>query len=779
MNSKGDTAQIGEIIGGRYEILGLLGKGGFGVVYRALFRDNGREFALKTWIKSSMDRRAIARFRQESEIWIALGSHPYLVQAHFVDEIDGRLYVGLELIQPSAEGFKDLDDVIKSGSASTEDLLTWGVQMCLGMEYAALRGIRAHRDLKPANVMLDETRTAKINDFGLATQPEEEMDISSSAAKDRFRGQTMHGIGFGTPTHMPPEQFDSAATCDARSDIYATGVILHQLAFGTLPVSLPWPSDTSLESRLRYWRDMKEAHLSFRYEPKGHMLDKVLSMCLASDPAHRYQGFNVLRGDLEILRQSQGLNVIDPPLTKTLSVKGWVARGRNLMRIGRYGEALHAFGQSLLKDPESALGLQGKADTLLALNRPHLAQPIFDSLLKTNPGNTQARIGKVECLLTRGYPRDALDSLKDALDLGAEDAGLYLTHGNILRELNHIKAAQESYDRALSLSPNHVEALVAKANVLIHQNEPEKALVMFDRALGMNPLHPGASRGQAACLVATGKFHQASRLYYMLEQSGDIDGKGYLLWIEAMSRRGHPEKAWVRFSRVQNALNEFDVARIRPQLLVDRLLLTEALESWQAAHARGSSDISCIVQGQVLMTLLGLEHGALEMAGHAFSLEAGHEAACAVAVGAAIRVGQDEEALQACLYGLSFHPESTILRFNKGVALAALGKQAEAGEAFAELATERSISGIIRQSAFHNQCTIQGRPVMNETSDVHTDVSEMADEPYSILTDDMLSTRVRESIRIQANGWHPRYRLPHLRPCLYIFPRILPHPLTN
>ena len=316
-----------------------------------------------------------------------------------------------------------------------------------------------------------------------------------------------------------------------------------------------------------------------------------------------YQDFSVLRRALEKLRQSQGLHVIDPPLTKTLSVKGWVARGRNLLRIGRYGQALHAFGQSLLEDPESALGLQGKAETLLALNRSHLAQPIFDSLLKIDPGDTHARTGKAECLLARGYPREALDCLNDAFDLGAEDAGLYLTHGNILRELNHIKAAQESYDRALSLSPNHVEALAAKADVLIHQNAPKKALFLCDRALAINPLHPAASRAQAACLVATGRFHQASQLYYKLEQSGDIDGKGYLLWIEAMSRRGHPEKAWARLSRVQNAHDEFEIARIRPQLLVDRLLLSEALDSWQAAHAHGISDISCIVQGQVLMKI--------------------------------------------------------------------------------------------------------------------------------------------------------------------------------
>jgi serine/threonine protein kinase len=234
----GELYKKGDFIGQGYEVFGVLGKGGFGVVYQVYSHQTHEVYALKTFKDEFLaDQEVRERFQKEASVWIELGRHPYLVRAIGVVEVSGRLYILMEHIAPSDEGLNSLEDYLYRQPPDLAQSLRWAIQICHGMEYAYSKGVRAHRDLKPANIMITQDKTAKVTDFGLAGVLNESpvmgaTGLSAQPGRSGLFGQTMLGTGFGTPTHMAPEQFDNAARCDERSDIYSYGIALYQMATG-------------------------------------------------------------------------------------------------------------------------------------------------------------------------------------------------------------------------------------------------------------------------------------------------------------------------------------------------------------------------------------------------------------------------------------------------------------------------------------------------------------------------------------------------------------------
>jgi eukaryotic-like serine/threonine-protein kinase len=236
----------GDVIGQKYEVHGVLGQGGFGVVYLVYSYETGSVYALKTFRDEYLkDVATRERFRQESSVWVDMESHPYLVRAWFVDEISGRLYIAMEYIAPDDQGLNSLEEYLHRRPPDLAQGLRWAIQVCHGMEYAYSRGIRCHRDIKPANILISQDRVVKITDFGLAgvlgtTRTTSEFSLDMQQGRVGLLGQTIEGTGFGTVTHMPPEQFTNAAACDQRSDIYAFGIVLYQIVTaGALPFLAP------------------------------------------------------------------------------------------------------------------------------------------------------------------------------------------------------------------------------------------------------------------------------------------------------------------------------------------------------------------------------------------------------------------------------------------------------------------------------------------------------------------------------------------------------------
>ncbi|MGE0551617.1 MAG: serine/threonine-protein kinase [Kofleriaceae bacterium] len=208
----------GRVIANRFEIVGKLGEGGMGAVYRAVQRSVNREVALKVMTpRYSRDAAAIARFQREAQLACQL-AHPNIVTVfdHGQSET-GQLFIAMELLR----GRTLLQAVRNDGPLAIERIVAIGQQACDGLEAAHAIGI-VHRDLKLDNVMLVEQPSGrelvKLLDFGLAKS-------------DEALNVTALGMVVGTPRYVAPEHA-TTGYAEPASDIYALGVILGELAIG-------------------------------------------------------------------------------------------------------------------------------------------------------------------------------------------------------------------------------------------------------------------------------------------------------------------------------------------------------------------------------------------------------------------------------------------------------------------------------------------------------------------------------------------------------------------
>jgi serine/threonine protein kinase/tetratricopeptide (TPR) repeat protein len=270
---------------GPYEVLGPLGAGGMGEVYRARDTRLGREVALKVLPDEvSSDRQRLARFQQEARMASAL-SHPNIITIHDVGESEGSSFIVMEL----AEG-RTLRALVASGPLPMPRLLQVGAQVAEGLAKAHAAGV-VHRDLKPENIVVTADGLVKILDFGLAKL------APSASGADAREGTTVSritdpGTVVGTVSYMSPEQA-SGEPVDFRSDQFALGAILYELATGRGP----FQRGTAAETLTAILREEPPPVASLNPQtPPG--LARILERCLAKDPSRRYAATLDLARDL-------------------------------------------------------------------------------------------------------------------------------------------------------------------------------------------------------------------------------------------------------------------------------------------------------------------------------------------------------------------------------------------------------------------------------------------------------------------------------------------------
>ena len=226
---------IGQLIGGRYRITGVLGEGGMGIVYvgEQQMGSTVRKVAIKTLHQHlSKDPSVLARFHRECGT-VAQLEHPNTIKFYdFGSTADGTLYIAMEFVAG-----KPLADVLQQGPLSPERVIKIMRQVCGALDEAHMQGI-IHRDLKPENIILTdragESDFVKVLDFGIAARTE-------SADAQKEAKLTQQGMVLGTPPYMSPEQFTGKAL-DLRSDIYSLGVMSYEMLAGRLPfdADTPW-----------------------------------------------------------------------------------------------------------------------------------------------------------------------------------------------------------------------------------------------------------------------------------------------------------------------------------------------------------------------------------------------------------------------------------------------------------------------------------------------------------------------------------------------------------
>jgi HAMP domain-containing protein/predicted Ser/Thr protein kinase len=276
--------QRGQVFADRYEILGTLGKGGMGVVYRARDRQLDELVALKLLRPEALasDPSLLERFKQEIKLARRI-THRNVLRTHDFGEAAGVPYISMEYV----DGVTLKELVRHRGALPIAVGLASAKQMCHGLGAAHEMGV-IHRDIKPQNMMiLPETGELKVMDFGIAR-------VSSVGAD---AGLTGAGMVMGTPDYMPPEQVQGRPA-DFRSDLYALSVVLYEAFTGRLPFS----GDTPFAIMAAHVQQAVRAPLSLnpRLPPE---LDAAIRRGLEKDPARRFQSTAELLAALGLISE--------------------------------------------------------------------------------------------------------------------------------------------------------------------------------------------------------------------------------------------------------------------------------------------------------------------------------------------------------------------------------------------------------------------------------------------------------------------------------------------
>ncbi|HBP20197.1 MAG TPA: hypothetical protein DEA08_20710, partial [Planctomycetes bacterium] len=455
---------------GRYQVVGELGRGGMGVVYRALDPSSGREVALKV-LPPLADAEERQRFSREAETARAI-DHPNVLAVLELGQERGRPYLVTELAPGGS-----LADRLRRAPLDPEEAARVVAQVARGLAAAHERGA-LHRDLKPGNVLFAADGRALLADFGLAR---------------RVRDETLTATGtvLGTPGYMSPEQAQGERA-DERSDVYGLGSLLYAALVG----QPPFRGRSLLETLTAVVNDPAPAPAGAPSE-----LAAIACRCMAKDPRERYPSASAVAEALAGLGAGSG--------AKSLSAGAWLAA----LALATAG--LLAWGWSGRATPRSAPTplAQARATASDAPPAPASSSPA------PTPRATQAATPKGESGVTLPEDDRQLDDLglddaalrrlqaqvEERLDREGESPRVLVNLGRVLVARRQHTAAAALARKAIRLDPEFGAAYRLLALVLNAQGAYDQALEELTQALAIDPQDWQALRERGGVWFSTQK----------------------------------------------------------------------------------------------------------------------------------------------------------------------------------------------------------------------------------------------------------------------------------
>ena len=335
---------------GPYEILGPLGKGGMGAVYKAMQPSLNRIVAIKVLPADfAKDPDSVARFHREAQT-VAMLSHPNIVQIIDKGEDQGILYFAMEYVEGTS-----LDVVLRQRRLSLQEVVQIIKQIGRGLGAAHRAGV-VHRDLNPRNILVSPTLTVvKLADFGISRVESVTRNLGTLSTRDMTLG-SLH--------YLAPEQAVDASAVDHRADIYSLGVVFYEALTGRMPLG-----KFSLPSELN--RDLPSE------------IDPVVLKCLATEPDNRYATVGLLLEDIDKLEEMMRFQLLDELKglkrgTSMLFKKGSTSFQRNrglLVLFGLLAVALVGVGGWMLLNPAEESPVAAEAPVDPAAKPPVTDQP--------------------------------------------------------------------------------------------------------------------------------------------------------------------------------------------------------------------------------------------------------------------------------------------------------------------------------------------------------------------------------------------------------------------
>ena len=438
---------------GKYLILGELGRGAGGVVYRARDPIINRLVALKTITTGLAEYPdLLQRFYQEAQSAGGL-QHPNIVTIYDLGDADGVPYIAMELLEGES-----LDQLIGRRTPLPVPLkLTYALQACRALDYAHKRGI-IHRDIKPDNVMLTKDGTVKVVDFGIARVLE--------------TSKTQTGMLLGTFAYMSPEQYHGEHA-DARSDIWSFGVLLYELLAYQRPFKGHTPA--SLMHSICQLQPQPLLDVAPECPPA---LEKVVQRVLQKSADERYQSMEELLLDLD-------------PICKSLqseSVVALVAQARDLSDKGDYSQSRDFLRQALQIDSANtqARNLLEKVNAELRriLIRPKLQQQIEKGQELLVEGKTQEARMEAEVVLqldpTFEPARELLKRIQQELDRAQQIADWIDAAEQRLAQ-GLLEEAEELLAKVLEVESTNQQAKALQVQVTNEKAERQRRTQFFEK----------------------------------------------------------------------------------------------------------------------------------------------------------------------------------------------------------------------------------------------------------------------------------------------------------
>lgn len=505
-----------DIINERYAVQ-KISMGGFGCVYMCLDSMQGKACALKTlhWEKLSGDL-LFENFIQESLRWISIGAHPHIVYAYGVEDVSRIPYVVMEYVEGHPEYGTNLLEWIENKPTDWKDAIRFGVQISAGMIHAYNRLGLIHHDLKPENVLVTKKGLAKVTDFGCSA-------VSSGGTA------SPGGIGF-TGIYGAPEQWQPKAPVDTRTDIYATGVILFEIAARTPPFYDP--------------HSLEHDHLNLKPPDPRELDDSIpeslanlILSCLEKSPDRRPSGFQELLKKLKHLhRELLGKKL---PISREMpdlpaDADAAVNQINSLDNLGMGQEALQLAEEFAEKHPDHP-GLQIALGSVLdhmerpgdAVDHFQLAHNLDSDRIEpiVNLALDYAKIGNTEearkwCQLAmdrsdNAYalqpltavmseivgPEEALWLCDRLLEQDSDLAVVWNNRAGILRRMGNLDEALESATQAVEINYRYAKAWSNRATVFASLGRYDEAELSAEKALHIDPLLIGANSALCLALV--------------------------------------------------------------------------------------------------------------------------------------------------------------------------------------------------------------------------------------------------------------------------------------
>jgi tetratricopeptide (TPR) repeat protein len=608
-NVKSDAAPTfkkGDVLRGEIEVLGILGKGGFGEVYLVYDRISESFYAMKT-IRSDKfaDDTFYEAFEREALLWANLEQHPFILAARSVQNFSGRVFVSMDYIAPDERGRVSLLDHLAQvhGPLGTDRALTWAIEFCFGIEHAYRRGITCHRDIKPANILITQHGALKITDFGLAvaaaaTWKEKGGSLKTSREEGSFELSLIQAEGrriCGTPGYIAPELF-LGEEANARSDVYSFGLVLWQMASGSALPPFHVPREEDID---KYLGEVFKQQMKGRVPAVGGPLQLIVERCLTPEPSKRYESFEELREELQRIYLGRTGRLVEVPKYEGLTEYFWINKGNSLLSLGRPEEAIACYDKALEIVPRDACSWSNRGNALNAVDRRQEAIDSCDKALEIDPRYAFAWSNKGGALFALGWREKSMACGK-ALNIFREpleepcDAVAWNNMANAEVVSGRPQKALACFDKALEIDPRCAASWSGKGNALDELDRTGEALVCCDNALAIDPQHALAWNNKCIALVALGRREEAKACH---DKSLKIDPRCALAGNNRSS-------ALLALGLSQEAVG----GKIKGNAQLALIRFQEAVSCYDKAHELEPDDLFALSsKGDVLQELGWLE----------------------------------------------------------------------------------------------------------------------------------------------------------------------------